>query len=226
MSMLPSIASLGYGAMRLGRNLVFTLALSVSAAQADSARILALGDSLTAGYGLMDQDGLVPQLNAWFKADGTDITVVNAGVSGDTSAGGLSRLDWALDDGITAMMVILGGNDLLRGIAPQATRANLDAILQKAQARGLKVLLVGMKAPGNFGPAYKEEFDRLYPELAETYGARHIDSFFGLLDPDATDPAALSAFMQPDGIHPNAEGVKKIVAALAPQIKDMLAPGG
>lgn len=212
--------------MRLGRNLVFTLALSVSAAQADSARILALGDSLTAGYGLMDQDGLVPQLNAWFKADGTDITVVNAGVSGDTSAGGLSRLDWALDDGITAMMVILGGNDLLRGIAPQATRANLDAILQKAQARGLKVLLVGMKAPGNFGPAYKEEFDRLYPELAETYGARHIDSFFGLLDPDATDPAALSAFMQPDGIHPNAEGVKKIVAALAPQIKDMLAPGG
>ncbi len=212
--------------MRLGRNLVFTLALSVSAAQADSTRILALGDSLTAGYGLMDQDGLVPQLNAWFKADGTDITVVNAGVSGDTSAGGLSRLDWALDDGITAMMVILGGNDLLRGIAPQATRANLDAILQKAQARGLKVLLVGMKAPGNFGPAYKEEFDRLYPELAETYGARHIDSFFGLLDPDATDPAALSAFMQPDGIHPNAEGVKKIVAALAPQIKDMLAPGG
>jgi acyl-CoA thioesterase-1 len=224
--MLPSLALLGYGAMRLGRNLVFTLALSVSAAQADSARILALGDSLTAGYGLMDQDGLVPQLNAWFKADGTDITVVNAGVSGDTSAGGLSRLDWALDDGITAMMVILGGNDLLRGIAPQATRANLDAILQKAQARGLKVLLVGMKAPGNFGPAYKEEFDRLYPELAETYGARHIDSFFGLLDPDATDPAALSAFMQPDGIHPNAEGVKKIVAALAPQIKDMLAPGG
>lgn len=212
--------------MRLGRNLVFTLALSVSGAQADSTRILALGDSLTAGYGLMDQDGLVPQLNAWFKADGTDITVVNAGVSGDTSAGGLSRLDWALDDGITAMMVILGGNDLLRGIAPQATRANLDAILQKAQARGLKVLLVGMKAPGNFGPAYKEEFDRLYPELAETYGARHIDSFFGLLDPDATDPAALSAFMQPDGIHPNAEGVKKIVAALAPQIKDMLAPGG
>jgi acyl-CoA thioesterase-1 len=224
--MLPSLALLGYGAMRLGRNLVFTLALSVSAAQADSARILALGDSLTAGYGLMDQDGLVPQLNAWFKADGTDITVVNAGVSGDTSAGGLSRLDWALDDGITAMMVILGGNDLLRGIAPQATRANLDAILQKAQARGLKVLLVGMKAPGNFGPAYKEEFDRLYPELAETYGARHIDSFFGLLNPDATDPAALSAFMQPDGIHPNAEGVKKIVAALAPQIKDMLAPGG
>jgi acyl-CoA thioesterase-1 len=212
--------------MRLGRNLVFTLALSVSAAQAESTRILALGDSLTAGYGLMDQDGLVPQLNAWFKADGTDITVVNAGVSGDTSAGGLSRLDWALDDGITAMMVILGGNDLLRGIPPQATRANLDAILKEAQARGLKVLLVGMKAPGNFGPAYKEEFDRLYPELAETYGARHIDSFFGLLDPDATDPAALSAFMQPDGIHPNAEGVKKIVAALAPQIEDMLATGG
>lgn len=212
--------------MRLGRNLLLTLALSVSVAQADSLRILALGDSLTAGYGLMDQDGLVPQLNAWFAADGSDITVVNAGVSGDTSAGGLSRLDWALDDGISAMMVILGGNDLLRGIPPEATRANIDAILKKAKARGLKVLLVGMKAPGNFGPAYKEAFDRLYPDLAETHGARHVDSFFGLLDPDASDPAALSAFMQPDGIHPNAAGVKKIVAALAPQIKALVETGG
>lgn len=212
--------------MCLGRNLLITLALSVSVAQADSTRILALGDSLTAGYGLMDQDGLVPQLNAWFAADGTDITVVNAGVSGDTSAGGLSRLDWALDDGITAMMVILGGNDLLRGIPPTATRANIEAILKEAKSRGLKVLLVGMKAPGNFGPDYKADFDRLYPDLAETYGARHIDSYFGLLDPTATDPAALAEFMQPDGIHPNADGVKKIVAALAPQIKDLLATGG
>lgn len=212
--------------MCLGRNLLITLALSVSVAQADSTRILALGDSLTAGYGLMDQDGLVPQLNAWFAADGTDITVVNAGVSGDTSAGGLSRLDWALDDGITAMMVILGGNDLLRGIPPTATRANIEAILKEAKTRGLKVLLVGMKAPGNFGPDYKADFDRLYPDLAETYGARHIDSYFGLLDPTATDPAALAEFMQPDGIHPNADGVKKIVAALAPQIKDLLATGG
>ena len=212
--------------MCLGRNLLITLALSVSVAQADSTRILALGDSLTAGYGLMDQDGLVPQLNAWFAADGTDITVVNAGVSGDTSAGGLSRLDWALDDGITAMMVILGGNDLLRGIPPTATRANIEAILKEAKTRGLKVLLVGMKAPGNFGPDYKADFDRLYPDLAETYGARHIDSYFGLRDPTATDPAALAEFMQPDGIHPNADGVKKIVAALAPQIKDLLATGG
>lgn len=212
--------------MCLGRNLLITLALSVSVAQADSTRILALGDSLTAGYGLMDQDGLVPQLNAWFAADGTDITVVNAGVSGDTSAGGLSRLDWALDDGITAMMVILGGNDLLRGIPPTATRANIEAILKEAKTRGLKVLLVGMKAPGNFGPDYKADFDRLYPDLAETYGARHIDSYFGLLDPTATDPAALAEFMQPDGIHPNADGVKRIVAALAPQIKDLLATGG
>lgn len=212
--------------MRLGRNLILTFALSVSVAKADSVRILALGDSLTAGYGLIDQEGLVPQLNAWFAAEGSDITVVNAGVSGDTSAGGLSRLDWALDDGIGAMMVILGGNDLLRGLPPDVTRQNIEGILKEAQARGLKVLLVGMKAPGNFGPAYKEAFDRLYPDLAERFGARHIDSFFGLLDPAATDPSALSAFMQPDGIHPNAEGVKKIVAALAPQIRDMLATGG
>lgn len=213
--------------MRAMRNLSLTIALSLSvavpAALADPVRILALGDSLTAGYGLMEADGLVPQLNAWLAGQGADVTVMNAGVSGDTSAGGLSRLGWALDDSVQAMMVILGGNDLLRGIAPEATRANIAAILQEAQSRGLPVLLVGMKAPGNFGPDYKAAFDALYPELGAEYGAAVIDSYFGLLAPGEADPAALAPFMQPDGIHPNAEGVKIIVGNLGPHLIDLAA---
>ncbi len=213
--------------MRAMRNLSLTIALSLSvavpAALADPVRILALGDSLTAGYGLMEADGLVPQLNAWLAAQDADVTVMNAGVSGDTSAGGLSRLGWALDDSVQAMMVILGGNDLLRGIAPEATRANIAAILQEAQARGLPVLLVGMKAPGNFGPDYKAAFDALYPELGAEYGAAVIDSYFGLLAPGEADPAALAPHMQPDGIHPNAEGVKIIVGNLGPHLIDLAA---
>lgn len=184
-------------------------------------RVLALGDSLTAGYGLMDQDGLVPQLNAWMTANGKTVTVVNAGVSGDTSTGGLSRLGWALGESVQAMMVILGGNDLLRGIPPEATRSAIEGILKEAQANNLPVLLVGMEAPGNFGPEYKESFDRLYPELAQTYGAMYIDSYFNLLVPDANDPAQLQPYMQPDGIHPNAEGVKIIVGNLGPKIAEL-----
>ncbi len=207
--------------MRAARNLILTLALPVSAAFAEPVRILALGDSLTAGYGLVEQEGLVPQLNAWLAEQGAEVTVVNAGVSGDTSAGGLSRLAWSLDPTINAMMVILGGNDLLRGLPPATTRTSIDGILAEAQTRGLPVLLVGMKAPGNFGPDYKESFDRLYPDLATQYGALHIDSFFGLLAPGATDPAALQPFMQPDGIHPNAEGVRIIAANLGPHLLEL-----
>lgn len=200
------------------RNLTLTLALSISAAHAEPVTVFALGDSLTAGYGLPDGEGLVPQLNAWLSAQGADVQVLNGGVSGDTSAGGLSRLGWSLTPDVDALIVTLGGNDLLRGLQPEVTRANIDAILQEAQTRALPVLLIGMKAPGNFGPDYKTSFDQLYPDLAQQYGALHIDSYFGLIDPAASDPGAISAFMQADGIHPNAEGVKKVVAALGPQV--------
>lgn len=223
MTLSSSIYNLAYGAIRFCRNLLFTLALSISAVQAEEKRILALGDSLTAGYGLLETEGLVPQLNAWLAEAGAEISVVNAGVSGDTSAGGASRLAWALQDKIDAMMVILGGNDLLRGIPPSATRANIMAILTEAKARNLPVLLVGMKAPGNFGPEYKAAFDGLYPELAKDFDALHIDSYFDLLVPGAVDPAALAPFMQPDGIHPSAEGVKIIVGNLGPKIKELAA---
>jgi acyl-CoA thioesterase-1 len=202
------------------------LALS-SSVFAEPVTIVALGDSLTAGYGLADQnDGLVPQLEAWLKAKGADVVVQNAGVSGDTTAGGLSRVGWALGPEAAAMIVTLGGNDLLRGLDPASSKASLDGILKEAQTRGLPVLLVAMKAPGNFGPEYKADFDGMYADLATQYGALLVDDFFTGLraaGADPSDPASLAAYMQPDGIHPNPEGVKLIVEGLGPKVLELLA---
>ncbi|WP_431298176.1 arylesterase [Tabrizicola sp. BL-A-41-H6] len=208
------------------RNAVLATILTGGAVYAEPVTIVALGDSLTAGYGLENQaDGLVPQLEAWLKAKGADVVVQNAGVSGDTSAGGLARLDWALGPEVDALIVTLGGNDMLRGLDPAGTRASLEGILQKAAAKGLPVLLVGMQAPGNFGPEYKATFDAMYPELAAKYGALLAGSFFeGLVAAGATagDPASFAPFMQADGIHPNPEGVKLIVEGLGPKVLELL----
>ena len=183
---------------------------------AEPVTIVALGDSLTQGYGLVEAEGFVPQLQAWLDAAGAEARVVNAGVSGDTTAGGLARVGWALTPEADAMIVALGGNDLLRGIAPEVARANMDGILQAAEAAGVEVLLVGMEAPGNYGPDYKAAFDAIYPELAEQYGTLYLDSFFAGLP--SRDPAALGAYLQPDGIHPNGEGVARIVEGIGPQV--------
>lgn len=215
------LSPVAYGAKCFLRNLTFTLALPLSvatAAYAEPVTVFALGDSLTAGYGLPEAEGLVPQLNLWLAEQGAEVTVLNGGVSGDTTAGGLSRLAWSLTPEVDALIVTLGGNDLLRGLQPGLTRANIEGILTEAQTRALPVLLVGMVAPGNFGPDYKTAFDQLYPDLATQYGALLVDSFFGLIDPDATDTGQISHYMQPDGIHPNALGVKKVVESLGPQI--------
>lgn len=212
-----------YGARTLRRNItlataaVTLLALAPAAANAEPT-IVALGDSLTAGYGLPDGEGLVPQLNAWLTAQGSTATVINAGVSGDTSAGGLSRLDWSLTPETDALIVTLGGNDLLRGLPPAETRRNIDSIVKAATDRGLSVLVIPMEAPGNFGPDYKAAFDALYTDIAATHGAQITAPFFRLLDPQATDPGQISQWMQPDGIHPNRDGVAKIVASLGPAI--------
>jgi acyl-CoA thioesterase I len=198
------------------------LVAGTAPAQAEPLTLVALGDSLTQGYGLPQGEGLVPQLQAWLDASGADVRVVNAGVSGDTTAGGLARLDWALEPGTDALMVALGGNDLLRGIDPATSRANLDAILAEARSRGLPVLLVGMEAPGNYGPEFKAAFDAMYPELAGRHGALLVRNFFAPLLGGSNDPAALQPWMQPDGIHPNAEGVKRIVASLGPAVMVLL----
>lgn len=198
-------------------------AFSVLAAPvwAEPVVIAALGDSLTQGFGLPQEQGFVPQLQGWLEENGADVRLINAGVSGDTTAGGLSRVAWTLTPEVDAMIVALGGNDLLRGIDPAASRANLEGILQAAAAAEVEVLLVGMQAPGNYGPDYKAAFDGMYPELAKEYDAQLMESFFAGLG-DTSDPAALRPYVQPDGIHPNADGVVRIVEGFGPEVLDLI----
>lgn len=217
-----------YGVWRKIGKGIFAAALAVlpvAGAQAEALRIAALGDSLTQGYGLPADQGLVPQLQGWLDARGHDVIVINAGVSGDTTAGGLSRLDWTLSDGVDAIIVALGGNDLLRGIPPAASRANLEAIMTRAQSDGLPVLLVGLPAPANFGPDFQRDFDAIYPDLAARFDALLVSDFFAPLTRAAQADAqgALSAYMQEDGIHPNAAGVALIVDDLGPQVEALIA---
>lgn len=182
--------------------------------------IAALGDSLTQGYGLPVQDGFVPQLEAWLQAQGQDVRIINAGVSGDTTAGGLARIGWTLTPDVDAVIVALGGNDFLRGLPPEVSRVNLDGILRAAARAEVPALLIGMQAPGNYGPDYKVEFDAIYPDLAAQHGVPLIPSFFG---PVPMDPAQMAAFLQEDGLHPNAAGVARIVEANGPLIRDWAA---
>ena len=204
------------------RNVIMAIILAVGPAFAAPVTVLALGDSLTEGYGLPPEQGFVPQLQVWLAAQGQEVALINAGVSGDTTAGGLSRTDWSLTPEVAAMIVNLGGNDMLRGIDPAVARANLDGILAKAKARNLPVLLVALQAPGNYGADYKTAFDAMYPALADQYAALLSPPYFAAVTDPATgllDPA----LMQADGIHPNADGVKKAVAALGPKVLDLLA---
>ena len=210
-----------YAPLRAFRNVTAAFILLISPAFAETT-LLALGDSLTAGYGLPTEQGFVPQLQAWLEAKGADVKIINAGVSGDTTAGGLSRTDWSLSPDVDAVIVNLGGNDMLRGIDPASSRANLDAILAKVQARGVPILLVSLRAPGNYGEAFKTSFDAMYPELAAKYGAVLADNYFFAVINQQTrllDPA----YMQADGIHPNAKGVAKILEALGPKVQELLA---
>lgn len=212
----------GYGAARAIRNLFVALLVLPAAVAAAPVTVVALGDSLTQGYGLAAGEGFVPQLEAWLGAQGRDVRVLNAGVSGDTTAGGRSRVAWALADGADAMIVTLGGNDLLRGLPPAVSRDNLDAILTEAGARGVAVLLVAMEAPGNYGPEYRAEFDAIYAGLAEKHGVLLAEPFLKPLVRGSDDASVMRDFMQADGIHPNREGVARIVAGLGPRVLDLL----
>ncbi|MEM7597852.1 MAG: arylesterase [Pseudomonadota bacterium] len=200
------------------------LALLSAPLMAEEVTVLALGDSLTQGFGLPLEDGLVPQLQRWLDSQGVAATLINAGVSGDTTAGGAARVGWSLTPEVDAMIVTLGGNDMLRGLDPVQARSNIETILQVAEAQEIDVLLVGMQAPGNYGPEYKEAFDSLYPDLAQAYETLFFESFFSGLGSD--DPAELQQFFQPDGIHPNAEGVSKIVTALGPSVRALVEESG
>jgi acyl-CoA thioesterase-1 len=200
--------------------LIFAGLVQAGAAMAQEVVIAALGDSLTQGYGLPAEQGLVPQLQAWLDAQGAEVRLINAGVSGDTTAGGLSRVAWTLTPEVDGMIVALGGNDLLRGLGPEQARSNIDGILQAAEVAEVEVLLIGMQAPGNFGPDYKAQFDALYPELAKEYGSGFLDSFFAGLSEvgDISNPLSLQAYFQADGVHPNAQGVTLIVQEIGPKV--------
>lgn len=177
-------------------------------------RILAFGDSLTQGYGVPPGDDFPDVLQHALNAKGLNVTVINAGVSGDTSAGGLARLDWSLDDANNppdAAILELGANDGLRGLPVDDMAKNLDTILERFKARGIPVLLAGMKAPRNYGDAYAKKFDAVYPQLAKKYGV--------LLYPFFLDGVALNTnLIQADGLHPNPAGVEAIVRNMTPMV--------
>ncbi|HEX9489425.1 MAG TPA: arylesterase [Stellaceae bacterium] len=181
-----------------------------------SPRILALGDSLTAGFGLSPKESFPARLQAKLAAAGVDAQVVNGGVSGDTSAGGLARLDWALADHPDVVLVELGANDALRGIDPQLTYANLDKILTRLKAVGAKVMLLGMRAPPNWGRRYQAQFDAIFPDLATKH---HVPLYPFFLDGVALDPA----LNQSDGLHPTARGADIIAERIAPLVAHLLA---
>jgi acyl-CoA thioesterase-1 len=177
--------------------------------------ILAFGDSLTAGFGLPAGQSFPEQLEQALHKRGIEARVIDAGRSGDTTAGGLARLDWSLADQPDLVILELGANDMLRGVEPSEVRANLDKMIAKIKASGAKVLLAGMRASPNWGQKYQKEFDRIYPELARAHGVA-LYPFF--LDGVAMDPE----LNQPDGLHPNRRGVAKIVERIAPRVADLL----
>jgi acyl-CoA thioesterase I len=215
-----------YGVRTRRREAVIGLALLLLTATAPGARaapvrLLVLGDSLSAGYGLPHDDGFEVQLAAALRAHGHDVAIIDGAVSGDTSAGGLARLDWVLGDGADAAIVELGANDGLRGVDPAVTETNLTAILDKLAAAHIPVLLSGMYAMPNLGGDYANAFRAVFDKLGQRPGVLY-DPFF--LQGVATVPA----LNQPDGMHPNAEGVQRIVARLLPLAEKLLAevPGG
>jgi acyl-CoA thioesterase-1 len=188
-------------------------------AAAEPLRIVALGDSLTAGLGLAEKQAFPAKLEAALRAKGHDVELINAGVSGDTASGGLARLDWSVPDNANAVILELGANDALRAVDPATTRKALDAILKNLKARKIAVLLAGMQAPRNMGLDYNAAFDRIYPELAKTYGVL-LYPFF--LDGVAAD----TKLNQRDGIHPTAEGVDVIVERILPFVEKLIAQAG
>ena len=218
----PSLRGALLGAIGLIFGAVAAVAAAngpASAAEPGKIRLVALGDSLTAGYGLPKGQGFAPRLEAALTAAGLHVEVIDAGVSGDTTDGGLARLDWSAPADAQAVIVELGANDALRGLPPAETRKNLDAIVARLTERGQTVLVAGMLAPRNLGETYAKAFDPIFAEVAKAHGA--------LFYPFFLDGVALEAkLVQSDGLHPTAEGVEVIVARILPSVRELLARVG
>jgi acyl-CoA thioesterase-1 len=201
--------------MRLVPTLILLIFMLALPAEAAPKVILALGDSLTAGYGLPPGQSVMDKLQEALKAQGQDVKIINAGVSGDIAAQGAARLDWALTDDVKGVIVELGANDALRWLDPAQAEAALRQIMDKLKAKNLPVLILGMQAPPNLGADYVTKFDAIYPKLASDYGA--------LLYPFYLDGvAALAGLNQADGIHPNEKGLAVIVPKLMPKVEELL----
>jgi acyl-CoA thioesterase-1 len=195
--------------------MIAAIAMVATATHAATVKILALGTSLTQGLGVPPGLDLTAVLEARLRASGMDVKIINAGVSGDSSAGGLARLDWSLADHPQAAIIELGSNDALRGQSPAQTEKNLSAILARLTAAHIAVLLTGMKAPRNLGPEYAAQFDAIYPRLAKQY---RVLFYPFILDGVATNPK----LNQADGIHPNPAGVKIIADRMFPYVKRLV----
>ena len=223
-SMLPMAAGpaprRSYGEFRARVQAAVLLALALVAALPAAAggqpvRIVALGDSLTAGYGLPADAAFPARLEKALRAKGLAVEVANAGVSGDTAAGGLARLDWSVPEGTDAVIVELGANDMLRGFDPKVTRQALEEIVHRLSERRITILLAGMRAAPNLGPDYGRTFESIYSVLAVKYGA--------LLYPFFLDGVAADAKLnQRDGLHPTADGVDVIVARILPKVEELV----
>lgn len=191
-------------------------ALIAMPSRAEPIRIVGFGDSLMAGYNLGPGEGFTRQLQAKLEAEGIDAIVENAGVSGDTTSGGLSRLDWSVPDGTGLVILELGANDALRGIQPDITRQNLDAMITQLKERGIKVLLAGMLAPPNMGADYAAQFNPIYPDLAAKHGVPLYPFFLDGV-------AAQRDLLLEDGMHPNAGGVAVMVERIMPKLRETIA---
>jgi len=196
--------------------LTFVLAPAFTQAADRPVKIVALGDSITAGFGLPAGAAFPAKLAQALEAKGIAVSIANAGVSGDTASGGLARLDWSVPQGTEGVILELGANDMLRGIDPKVTKAALEQILGKLSARHIPVLLTGMKAMRNLGTDYARTFDAIYPALASTHSVVFYPFF---LDGVVTDPK----LNQIDGLHPNTAGVDVIVARILPQVEALIA---
>lgn len=202
----------------IAAGLILFLAIcgTISSAGAEPFKIVGFGDSLMAGFGLGPDEGFTDKLQAALRAKGHDVTVANAGVSGDTTSGGLSRLDWSVPDGTQLVILELGANDMLRGISPDITKKNLDDMLAKLRGRKIAVLLAGMRAAPNLGADYQNAFDAIYPDLASKYGVA--------LYPFFLDGVAGQAGLQlEDGLHPSARGVDRMVERILPAVEKAIA---
>jgi acyl-CoA thioesterase-1 len=209
------------GSLRVAVNLcilclLLLVHMNTASAQERPIRIVAFGDSLTAGYRLPPQNAFPVRLQAALKARGHNVAVANAGVSGDTTAGGLARIDWAVPDDADAVIVELGANDALRGLDPATAQKNLNAILTRIKAKGADILLTGMRAPRNYGPEYTSAFDRIFPALARDHDTLYYPFFLEgvILNP---------ALNLDDSIHPNAKGVDIIVEGILPHVEELIA---